>query len=360
MPATRTLMHASTRTAIPTLSASPSHTQIKVAGRQLSPTAVFDTYWRFAARRQDLYLARARAATGPWTDDPILAAYRFTNCYRASDRVSQFAIREVAYAGDQDPLDLTFRVLLFKFFNKISTWHLLNDELGPIKWSRWRPEVARSVLDSAWHKGQRLYSAAYMIPPPRLGGSRKHHDHLLLAETMMHDGLATRLERAPSLAAAFELLRRYPGLGDFLAYQFAIDLNYSTALGFPESQFIVAGPGARDGIRKCFGPAAAGIEPHIIAYVADTQADHFARLGLEFAWLGGRPLQLIDCQNLFCEVDKYARVAHPEIPGISGRSRIKQCYRSDFSPMPPPWFPPKWGINEAVIQQLAAYRSSVA
>ncbi|WP_267883292.1 nucleotide kinase domain-containing protein, partial [Streptomyces sp. NRRL S-37] len=93
---------------------------------------------------------------------------------------------------------------------------------------------------------------------------------------------------------------------------------------FSEMDFVVAGPGARDGIRKCFGPAADGIEADVIRYMADTQDEHFARLGLAFAGLRGRPLQLIDCQNLFCEVDKYARVAHPDIAGISGRSRIKQ------------------------------------
>ena len=50
------------------------------------------------------------------------------------------------------------------------------------------------------------------------------------------------------------------------------------------------------------------------------------RLGLEFRSLWGRRLQLIDCQNLFCEVDKYARVRHPEVVGVSGRTRIKQKY----------------------------------
>jgi 5-hmdU DNA kinase-like protein len=358
MPPPRTLTDPRTRTATTFRSTPPPCTEIKVAGRRLSPTAVFDTYWRFAARRQDLYLARARAAPKPWTDDPILATYRFTNCYRASDRVSQFGIRHVAYTGDHDATDLIFRILLFKFFNKISTWQLLENALGPITWTRWQPHAARSVLDSAWRQGQRLYTAAYMIPPPRLGGARKHHDHLLLAETMMHDGLATRLEQAPSLAGAFALLRAYPGLGDFLAYQFTIDLNYTTILNFSESQYVVPGPGARDGIRKCFGLAAEGIEHDIIAYVADTQGDHFTRLGLDFAALGGRPLQLIDCQNLFCEVDKYARIAHPEIPGITGRNRIKQHYREDTSPIPTPWFPPKWGINDTVTQQLTVSRSS--
>jgi hypothetical protein len=60
--------------------------------------------------------------------------------------------------------------------------------------------------------------------------------------------------------------------------------------------------------------------------------------------LRGRPLQLIDCQNLFCEVDKYARVAHPDIAGHSGRTRIKQRF-APVADRVPAWFPPRWGIN---------------
>ncbi|WP_422615134.1 nucleotide kinase domain-containing protein, partial [Frankia torreyi] len=90
---------------------------------------------------------------------------------------------------------------------------------------------------------------------------------------------------------------------------------------------------------------ATGIEEEIIRYMVDSQHEHFARLGLSFRGLAGtRPLKLIDCQNLFCEVDKYARVAHPHVTGISGRSRIKQHFRMNSDSLDA-WFPPKWGIN---------------
>jgi hypothetical protein len=335
---------------------------VTVAGQRLQPTPVFDTYWRFAARRQALYLARLQAQSAPWTRDPILAAHRFTNCYRASDRVSQFLIGEVAYPGHAEPAgryaleNTVFRTLLFKFFNKISTWRTLENELGPITWRRWRPDAARAILDRLAARGHRLYSAAYVIPPPQLGGPRKHHDHLLLAETMMADKLPAALARTTSLKQAYTLLRQYRGIGDFLAYQFAIDLNYTIALNFNENDYVIPGPGARDGIRKCFGLAATGIESDIIAHMVDTQDQHFARLGLNFPTLGGRPLHLIDCQNLFCEVDKYARLVHPDIPGISGRGRIKQRYRVDPTPLAMPWFPPKWEINKQIIDQLGVVR----
>ena len=125
----------------------------------------------------------------------------------------------------------------------------------------------------------------------------------------------------------FELLRDYPSVGDFLAYQYVTDLNYSELTRFTEMEFVVAGPGALDGIRKCFADSAGLNPPEIIRFMADRQEAEFKRLGLSFRPLWGRKLQLIDCQNLFCEVDKYARVAHPETVGISGRRRIKQRFR---------------------------------
>jgi hypothetical protein len=55
---------------------------------------------------------------------------------------------------------------------------------------------------------------------------------------------------------------------------------------------------------------------------------------------------LIDCQNLFCEVDKYARVVHPEAQGTSGRTRIKQNFCVNSMPLPQ-WYPPKWRLDPA-------------
>jgi len=319
--------------------------EIRVAGRRLVPTAVFDTYWVFAAARQELYETRQQRPTPPWTTDPVLHRHRFTNCYRATDRVSQFLIRHISYNGDQEAAEVVFRTLLFKLFNRIDTWRLLTDTLGEPTWTGFNLRRYDTVLGESFARGDRLYSAAYLMPPPRLGATRKHTNHLRLLDLMMGSRVTERVTDARSLRGVFDVLRSYPGIGDFLAYQLAIDLNYSAVLDHDEREFVAAGPGARDGIRKCFGPAANGIEADVIRYMAEHQQEHFPRLGLRFTGLRGRPLQLIDCQNLFCEVDKYARVVHPDIAGHSGRSRIKQRYRPAPGRVPPGWFPPKWGLN---------------
>src|SRR6266704_2369450 len=105
---------------------------VELGGRPIAVTLVFDTYWRFAAARQHIYEARQAGRPGPWTTDPILRQHRFTNCSRAADRFSQFLISEVAYRGPQDPADIVFRILLFKFFNKVSTWRLLERHFSEI------------------------------------------------------------------------------------------------------------------------------------------------------------------------------------------------------------------------------------
>lgn len=317
--------------------------------RLLEPTIVYDTYWHFAAKRQDIFFARINKQNRPWSDDPILEKHKFTNAYRASDRVSQFLIKEVIYGGDFDLEDLFFRIILFKLFNKIDTWRLLEDKIGVISCKSFSMEKFDKVLSEAIDRHVRIYSAAYIMPTGGRGSahSRKHRLHLELLKHMIEDRLPAKIERASSMGKVFELLRSYHGIGDFLAYQYATDINYSEITNFPETQFVIPGPGARDGIRKCFAKNGGLTDGEIIKVVMQNQEEEFERLGISFKSLWGRTLQLIDCQNLFCETDKYARVKHPEFTGESGRTRIKQ----KFVPAPTAieyWYPPKWGINALI------------
>ncbi|QGN55913.1 nucleotide kinase domain-containing protein [Novosphingobium sp. Gsoil 351] len=309
-------------------------------------TAVYDTYWRFAAERQAVYLRRLDGQPGPWTDDPVLRRHRFTNCYRAADRVSQFLISEVQYGPHRSPApaEVFFRTMLFKLFNRVSTWHMLERSLGHISWQSADPELICQELDRAIDRGTRVYSAAYIMPSPNFGHSRKHRNHIALLWRMMDLGLPGQMAATDSLQEAYKLLLDQPGLGPFLAFQFAIDLNYSTLMTHEESEFVVAGPGALDGISKCFADVGRAAPEDVIHWVCERQEREFAQRGLDFPGLFGRRLQPIDCQNLFCEISKYARVAHPDVVGRSGRTRIKQLFAEDRRPLPAPQFPPRWHV----------------
>ena len=321
--------------------------EFRAGGRVLRVSECFDTYWRFAAERQRIFRRRADGAQPPWTADPILARHKFTSVYRAADRVSQYLIRDVIYAGSRDADDLVFRVLLFRIFNRIETWELLSGRLGgQPAWSGYSFAAYDKILGEAMCRGERIYSAAYIVPDPRFGEARKHRDHLRLIEHAMAGGLPEAVAGCGDLRRLYELLRGLPSLGPFLAFQLAVDLAYSALTDADETQFVVAGPGALDGISKCFTDTG-GLSPaEVVAWMRDTSAGHFARLGLEFEDLWGRWPALVDWQNVFCEVSKYTRVSHPHVRGTAGRDRIKQ----KFAPTPGRVeyrFPPKWGLPPA-------------
>jgi alpha-glutamyl/putrescinyl thymine pyrophosphorylase clade 1 len=320
----------------------------------LSPaktTEVFDSYWKFAVLRQEVFFNRLEGKSYPWSNDPILNQYKFTNAYRAADRVSQYLIRNVIYNNNlpDSPKEILFRILLFKLFNKIETWELLSSKLGPLTFEDYNFKQYDKILNNAIMSGRTIYSAAYIMPS---GGSyfgylRKHTNHLKLIELIINNETDERLMFAKTMQHAFEIMKGFPGFGDFLAYQLLIDINYSPILSFSESEFVVPGPGAKGGISKCFESTAGLSNIEVIKLVTDRQEQEFERLGLSFKNLWGRSLQLIDCQNLFCEVDKYARVKHPDIKGDSDRVKIKQIFRANSKAIDY-WFPPKWGINENI------------
>ena len=70
----------------------------------------------------------------------------------------------------------------------------------------------------------------------------------------------------------------------------------------------------------------------------------FEKRGYKFKTLFGRKLQLIDCQNLFCETDKYTRIYCPEISSTQNRIKIKQIYTPNLIKFDI-FLPPKWGVK---------------
>ena len=315
------------------------------------PTVVYDSYWRFAVERQEVFFRKIDGRPSPWTNDEILRRHKFTNAYRASDRVSQYLIQHVIYEGEKTPEEVFFRTILFKLFNKVETWKLLSAKLGTVSYADYSFSRYDEILAKALSSGTPIYSAAYIMPSGKtsFGHSQKHRNHLLLLEQMMDDGVPRKIGESVNMQQAFDLLRSYSTVGSFLAYQFVTDLNYSAITDFSEMEFVIPGPGALDGIHKCFTDFGGLNERDIIRIVTDRQEREFERLGLQFRSLWGRRLQLIDCQNLFCEVSKYARLKHPKIPGVSKRTRIKQIYRPSEDPIQY-WYPPKWRINHRIRQ----------
>lgn len=323
-----------------------------------SLTKVYPVYWEFVHKRMGIFMRRFRQEPAPWTDDPILQQYRFTNVFRASDRVSQYLIRNVIYKAqdadeDGDVLygltDTVYRTLLFKMFNLPETWEYLSSKVGQICWYDGCTADYIKIIMELREAKKRQYNNAYMMQGrkmPQYGfeSGYKFENHLLALGWMMEHGLVDNLQACNSLAQMYQDIIAYPYMGKFLAYQYAIDLCYSPYFNFSEDDFVMAGPGAERGLRKIFADAKPSVYEDMLHWLVENQMAEQYKLGLIPVALFGRKLHLIDIQNVCCEVDKYTRVSLPDADNF-GYKRIKQVYKQpDLRPIEY-FFPPKWGIN---------------
>lgn len=317
-----------------------------MASREIVPNdATFKYYFYFIQERMNMFW-RKFDNSKIITEDPILQEYKFTNVYRACDRVSQYLIRNVIskdlnkYSAE----DMLLRILVFKVFNRISTWEYL-EEVHPVSKESFDVNELSQLL-SERQKSVPIFSNAYMM-----AGSHskyeyidtKHRVWLKMIEDEFVSGHGFRkILNSSSMSDVYNQLRTYPLIGDFLAYQYTIDFNYSPYLNFDENSFVKAGIGAVRGIKKCFVSYGKSYED-AIRYTYD----HFEELQQRYGYTDFRPLpgrepKLIDLQNCFCETDKYLRAAMPDLR--VGNVRIKQRYKPtenkiDF------YFPTDWDVS---------------
>ena len=316
--------------------------------RPPQPSPLYPILWRLARRRQAVYLKRVANEPPPWTDDPIITRHRFTNAYRAADRVSQAMIRIIRESAGEDERTILLRILLFKFFNRIETWESLTAD-GELP--RWQPDSLRRTrdrLDAMKAQGRTMYSAAYVMPAGA-PGQPKHLWNLEIIERIVDAGTAERAAAEPDMERTFRELHEWPSIGGFLAMQLATDIHYWVGTAETESRFVVPGPGAADGLSKCFENLGDYDAADTIRWMTDRQDDELGSPdGDDPPWndLFGRRLQPIDIQNLLCETSKYTRASNPEVQGSAGRKRIKQRFKA-AGDIPKPVFPEHWGINAA-------------
>ena len=307
---------------------------------------IYDLYWYFAYERQNIFNKKKNGIKPPWTKDKILQEYKFCNSYRVNDRVSQYLLKNIIYNGKKySKEDMIFRIVLFKIFNKESTWELLLNHYDDITLSSFNKDEYSKILEEAISNGIKIYNDAYISCANKaFGFDRKHDNHLALIYKMFFtDNLAEKIINSKSMEEAFNYIKSYPLIGNFMAYQLITDINYSESVNFREDEFTIAGPGSIRGINKCTLDKEGSSYEDVIRYMYNNQEKEFKRLNLNFKGIGNRKLQLIDCQNIFCELDKYLRVYKPELK--TNRTKIKKKYESkkdkiEFI------YPPKWNIND--------------
>lgn len=207
--------------------------------------------------RQEIWVKRTLLKLPPpWTDNPILRDYRFTNVYRELDRSSQYLIKNV-YLKHNDLTYIIFCILAHRIYNKPETF----EKIGYPNIHEYDETDWLDCLFSLEQQGiKTLNQEAYKINTYIWGGEPRWKAYTvhILSEYAKIINKIVRVVTNGTAEEVIKVLRSVKGCGLFLAheyYQDFCDLNTYIAKGttkFDKNSWTNAGPGAKSGIRLIF------------------------------------------------------------------------------------------------------------
>ncbi|MCA3266171.1 MAG: hypothetical protein ING19_08890 [Azospirillum sp.] len=267
---------------------------------------------------------RIAKAPPPWTEDPIIANYRFCNVRREDDAVTVWVRRNIREPFADHP-DLWLMLCIARQVN-------------------WPDTLAELIAEGAWPKdgfdagkleeaigariarGEKTWTGAYVIAAGSTPGVPKHRHivrNVLAPLWGARDEFRGILaSRDKYLQAVHRLLTRHDGWGPFMAYQAVVDMRFTKLLddAVDIRQWAAAGPGTLRGLNRLRGRATDARISQAQALSEIREIDGFVREAT------GVDMDFSDIPNILCETDKYIRVAKRE-----GEPRAKYVAREGAS-----------------------------
>lgn len=262
--------------------------------------------WWWCAERERIRVAKEAGKPKPWTEDPVMLRWKFTNVFREADTGTR-ALREAEEAYADEPALLLFNAFWYRMFNRREHAAIL-----PVR----RFRDLRRHIEGVIARGEPALTNAHLTWPgfPGVGAA----ESMLRVSERVWDvrrTLASRIERSRSIEYAARALREFDGVGPFIAYEVATDLRWSILSDDPVDRMtwcnINRGGGSARGLMRL------GLEPTVEAAI-----DLLRRRPSGRSWLPNRapwPFEAREIEHSLCEFDKWERTR-------SGLSRPRHRY----------------------------------
>lgn len=290
-----------------------------------------DAFLGFISERYKVHIRKdVDMLKPPYTDNPILKEYKFTNIRREHDRETKWLIKHITSNPDVNYSNKLLNCILFRLFNKHETSELIHQPIGFKKFHQ-NPNIYKKVLENAKSSGKILYTGAFFTTGMRQGvqatlaeaglpAEFSGNDLLLFVDYLNQDGIVNKIKSASNPKEVFNILCSYKGLGSFLAYQVFVDFTYIENFPFSENEFTVAGPGCKKGLNYLFTNKCKMSDEECLFWLRDNwkKLKEINESNGYNSWFNpkdlmtdlpkyDRVMNVMSLENCFCEFSKYWR-----------------------------------------------------
>lgn len=240
----------------------------------------------------------------PWTENAILRDSKFTNVYRELDRNSQWQIRNILLDDSLSPVNLIWKLMVFRFFNNPETFK------RGVEWRGWRNGIPDwkdydeddfvSFIEEVRKSGQNPYTNAYLINSMSAPGKSRDWCYTRLVIPTLHKRipqLISVVRNADSPESIITYLKTVPAVADFIAHEFYQDFTYIPRytdrefMRFTQNDFTNVGPGASVGIRLIYpNLKTAREQKQAIYWLRDAAEEQLTKIGT----LKGEPMGYLE------------------------------------------------------------------
>ena len=290
--------------------------------------AELDRYCYWQTERESIRIKKESAVLSPpWTDDPILQEFKFCQVFREDDRTTRW-FRTHIREPMRNEEDVLMATIIFRWFNLIETGRTLIDHDLLRKWNG-KKAIYEITKQPKWITG------AYIIKTPngmdKVTGVAECVSHIWTAResilSRLHENLA---KGESSLEATWLILRDYPYMGPFMAYEVVTDLRHTYLLENANDimTWANAGPGAMRGLNRLTGrPLDYSRKSH--PWCKEMQ-DLFKQvkkiLAPSIIFRNGANYEMREIEGGLCEFDKYSRI-------YKGEGRTRSVYKHNNLPI---------------------------
>lgn len=277
----------------------------------------------------------------PWTDNPVIQEFRFTNVRREHDKETKWVIENICKA-DMSEANKWVNLILFRMINKSETCkNFMPIDFDNVDWQKivhYAQNLPKDyiVFTNAFHtigvkQGACKALGVEMGTVDKPEGIPPIYAVIRYCQQLHNDEeFIQKLGHCVTAQEFFTVLQSVQGIGFFLAYQIFVDWTYCEDSLWSENEFVVAGPGARRGLDLVFDNHDGMTYEESLFWLRDNWL--IICNWLQLPWNPDeifvdlepedRYMNVMSLQNCHCEISKYIRAVNG-----TGRPRNKYHYK---------------------------------